>query len=108
MLYRTRELADEIGVARRIVVKWAREGAPHERDRRGHIWIHGRAFAEWLDSQRRPRSRRSLSPQQAYCLRCNQAVQIEDQRPRKVGRLTLLSGSCPRCGEKVNRGTIDG
>ncbi|MFQ5961268.1 MAG: DUF5679 domain-containing protein [Candidatus Methylomirabilales bacterium] len=89
-------------------MNWVKAGAPHERDARGHIWIHGRAFAEWLDSKRRPRSRRSLSPEQGYCLRCNQTVQMENPRPRKIDGLTLLTGSCPNCGGKVNRGIKGG
>ncbi len=64
MLYKILELADELGVNQSIVVGWAKAGAPHKRDARGHIWIHGRALAEWLDSQRRPRSRRLLLPEQ--------------------------------------------
>jgi hypothetical protein len=105
MMYRTRELAQELGISRRTLVRWAQLGAPHKRDRRGHVWIHGRLFASWVESHRGGRSRRKLQLDQAYCLRCNQVIVMEDPRPRKVGNMTLLGGKCPDCGSKVNRGS---
>jgi hypothetical protein len=53
MLYMVRELADELSMPERTLRDWLLHGAPHTRDRLGHIWINGQAFAAWVLSQRR-------------------------------------------------------
>jgi hypothetical protein len=107
MMYGTQELAKELGVRQSTVVRWTQRGAPHRRDRRGHLWIHGHLFASWVESQRRSRSRRRVSIDQAYCLHCNKLVNMHNPRPRRIGNMILLSARCPECGAKVNRGSTD-
>lgn len=107
MMYRTRELAEELGVATQTVVTWAKNGVPHDRDRKGHIWIHGRAFATWVQSQRGKRSRMRMADDQAYCFRCKKPVCMLNAERRRIERLTLLSGKCSICGTTVNRGSSD-
>lgn len=107
MLYRTRELAKELGVNRTTIVRWSQRGAPHKRDPKGHIWIHGQLFASWVETHRRNRSRPKLPIDQGYCLRCNQIITIQDQETRRVGNMIMIGGTCPDCGAKVNRATSD-
>jgi hypothetical protein len=107
MLYRTIELAEELGISQSTIVRWAQLGAPHQRDRRGHIWINGNLFASWVESHRRGRSRRRVPIDQAYCLRCRRLVTMENPRSRRVGNMILVSARCPECGSKVNRGSAD-
>jgi excisionase family DNA binding protein len=49
MLYKVRELAQELETSRRTIRRWARRGMPHERDGRNHIWINGEEFAQWCN-----------------------------------------------------------
>lgn len=104
MMYRTAELAGELGVRRQDVVRWARSGAPHQRDRKGHIWIHGRLFASWVESNRRSRSRRRLPPGKAFCLRCRRATVVKDPRRIPAGNMVRIAGTCAACGAEVRRG----
>lgn len=104
MMYRTQELASELGVRRKDIVRWARSGAPHQRDKKGHIWIHGRLFASWVESHRRSRSRRRLPPGKGYCLRCRRVTTIQDPERIPVGSMVRIEGTCEACGAKVRRG----
>lgn len=108
MMYKTTELSEELGVAPRTIVRWTQNGAPFQRDQRGHIWIHGGLFASWVESQRRPRSRREIPPDHGFCFACDEIVRMEDIQERSIAKLTLLTGSCTQCGGKVNRGSSDG
>jgi len=108
MMYKTRELADELGVDRQMIIRWAQNGAPHDRDGKGHIWIHGRLFASWIESQRKSRSRIGLPRDHGYCFGCHQMVKMEGITERRSAKLILLTGICPHCGRKVNRGSSDG
>ena len=108
MMYKTRELADELGVDQKTITRWAQNGAPHERDGKGHIWIHGHLFASWIESQRKSRSRKVLLRDHGYCFGCHQIVKMEDIIERRSAKLILLTGICPYCGRKVNRGSSDG
>ena len=108
MFYKTRELAEDLGADQQSIVRWAQNGAPHKRDGKGHIWIHGQLFASWIESQRKPRSRKEVPPDHGYCFRCNQIVKMEDIRKRRNANLILLTGTCTQCGGKVNRGSSDG
>lgn len=107
MMYRTRELARELGVSGARVVNWTQNGAPHQRDRRGHIWINGQLFASWVESHRRSRSRPQLPRGQGYCLRCDEIVTIKDPETRPIGNMIMFSGTCPECGAQVNRASSD-
>jgi integrase len=81
-MYRTRELAEELGVATQTVVMWAKNGVPHQRDRKGHIWIYGKAFATWVESQRGTRSRKRMADDHAYCSRCKKPVRSPESATR--------------------------
>lgn len=107
MMYKTRELAEEFGVATQPVVTWAKNGVPHQRDRKGHIWIHGKTFATWVENQRGTRSRKRMEDDQAYCFRCKKPVRVLNVEQRQIDRLTLLRGKCSICGTTVNRGASD-
>jgi hypothetical protein len=52
MLYSPKELADEIGVhTDQIYRVYVPLGCPSERDEKNHIFINGKAFAEWYGKQ---------------------------------------------------------
>jgi excisionase family DNA binding protein len=104
MLYKVRELAEELGISRRTIRRWARSGMPHQRDGRNHIWVNGEELAEWVEDQRRARRGPKLKADEGYCFRCRRAVRLVGAVRQTDGRKTLLQGTCPRCGATVSRG----
>jgi len=78
MLYKVRELAQFLNGPERTLRDWLVAGAPHSRDRRNNLWIHGREFADWVVNLRKQRKHRKLRPGEAFCLRCDQPVTMID------------------------------
>jgi hypothetical protein len=105
MLYTVREISATLGIPERKLRDWLEAGAPHERDQQRHIWIHGRKFAAWIAEMREPVKRRKLRDDEAYCMRCNQAVRMTNVSTKAMqGKLILIRGTCPNCGCTINRG----
>ena len=80
MLYKVRELAKELDIPERTLRDWLKNGAPHERDSRKCIWINGVEFAHWVQAQLKKKNKCKLNDDEAYCLRCNKAVRLEDPK----------------------------
>ena len=105
MLYTVRELADELSMPERTLRDWLHHGAPHTRDRLGHIWVDGQAFTAWVSSERKKDTRVRLQPGQGYCMNCNRIVMmLHPARRPSVGKLVYIQGVCPHCNGKVSRG----
>ncbi len=104
MRYRPSEIAEEIGCNTDTVYRsFIRAGCPHERDKRGFIWIIGTEFRDWA---RVTFSKQGAKMQagQAYCVRCRQPVTIVEPIEKPVNRyLARVTGKCSRCGATVNR-----
>jgi hypothetical protein len=79
MLYKVSELAEELDIHPRTLYDWLKQGAPHQRDDRDHIWINGQEFAGWVDSVRK-KSIERLQDDEGYCLRCQCRVRVIDTR----------------------------
>ena len=106
MLYKPAELAEDLNLPVRTLYDWLKTGVPHAQDAHGNLWINGWDFAGWVAANRKPHgNRQKLNEDQAYCLRCKQAVTLVDPRREHIkGRLILIKGRCPRCGAGINRG----
>ena len=105
MYYTFRELTEELGLPPSTLRDWLQRGAPHERDARMHVWINGRAFAEWVNQMRKRTGQKRMGSDEAYCVRCNQAVHLINPERRAIaGKLGHLTGQCPQCGSQVQRG----
>lgn len=106
MLYTVAELSRELEIPDRTLRDWLDiHGVPHQRDKRGHIWVNGRQFASWVKSMRKPSRTAKLLQTQAYCMKCNQVVEIENPTMVNIkGKLVNIRGHCSRCGCTVNRG----
>jgi ribosomal protein S27AE len=105
MLYTVSEISAAVGLPERTLRDWLEAGAPHERDQHARIWIHGKKFAGWIADIRKPVKGRKLKNDEAYCMRCNQAVQMIDVSIKAMqGKLILIRGTCPNCGCTINRG----
>jgi hypothetical protein len=105
MLYTVRELADELSMPERTLRDWLHHGAPHTRDRLGHIWVDGQAFMAWVASQSKKDNRDKLQPGEGYCMNCNRIVMmIRPTHHPSAGKLVYIQGICPHCQGKVSRG----
>ncbi len=105
MQYTVRELADELGMPERTLRDWLLLGAPHTRDRLGHIWVDGQAFVAWVSNQRKKDTRVRLQPGEGYCMNCNRIVMMIDPTIHPLnGKLVYIHGVCPHCHGKVSRG----
>ncbi|MBI5304882.1 MAG: hypothetical protein HY868_22300 [Chloroflexi bacterium] len=104
MLYTPRELEDELGIPALTIREWIKQGMPHERDARGHLWINGVTFAGWVEQVQKTKSQITLAADEAYCLKCRQAVKLSDAQPSRLAKLTVLHGICPNCGGTIHRG----
>lgn len=103
VMYQTRAIAEELGITHQLLVQWIRLGAPHIRDRSGRAWINGKAFAEWIESLRRDAQAMPHSGGTAFCPRCRAGIEIEDPSYATLDTITLVTGTCPRCGCPVTR-----
>lgn len=107
MMYKPSEIAEEIGVAQDTVYRsYLPAGLPHHRDARGNIWIHGPAFVSWArETISKKQSQRAGLPEgQAWCMKCNRAVQLHHPTIKTINRyIELLQAPCPDCNRTVNR-----
>lgn len=107
MLYKPAEIAEEIEVTSDTVYRsYLPAGAPHERDAKGSIWIHGASFRAWALEivQSRKQKRVPMPEGKAWCVRCKQAVRMTNPKPKVINRyLEILQAKCPNCGGIVNR-----
>jgi hypothetical protein len=110
MLYKTTELAQDLDVQIQSVHTWVKAGAPHQRDGRGHMWINGVEFAKWVETVRQAKKSGGsrMEDDEAYCLSCRKPVKLRDPEATVNGKQILLSGVCPECGCRINRGGRNG
>lgn len=107
MEYSPSELAHEIGFnVDTLYSSYLPAGCPHRRDETGHIWIVGRAFAEWAHEMFvRRKEPLEIGEGQAYCFKCAAVVRMLG--PIKVTPtnryLELVTGTCEFCGHIVNK-----
>lgn len=104
MLYKPSELSAELGIPLRSFQGWAKIGMPHQRDSSGHLWINGIEFGGWLVAKHTHRPRFQLAKDEAFCMRCRRRVKLLQPVVSYRTRPPRLSGICPSCGGKVNRG----
>jgi len=105
MHYKVSELAQSLGIPDRTLRDWLVAGAPHFRDRRNNLWIHGREFSGWVMKLRKQRKHRKLRPGEAFCLHCNKPVKMKEvTAPVKRDKLVMISGKCPTCDRRIFRG----
>lgn len=102
MKYSLRELSTTLEVPIATLNDWRELGMPFERDGRGHVWVSGIAFANWL-SQARQQHRQTLKPHEAYCVSCSQVVEALQQRIEERNDVLRLVGKCPVCQHTVTR-----
>jgi len=106
MMYKPAEIAEEIGVSVDTIYRsYLPAGLPCVRDG-DDIWIHGLAFVAWAREtiSKKKSERAGLPDGTAWCMKCNQAVQLINPKIKPVNRyLELMQARCPQCGMKINR-----
>jgi hypothetical protein len=111
MLYTPAEIASELGVVPRTILRgYIPAGAPVVINENGRKMISGKAFAAWareyLGTNRRGERKNTMGKGMGYCLRCKKVVVMQHIRTRPHGAkagVIQISGTCPDCGARVNR-----
>ena len=99
MMYKPSEIAAEVGFTVRQVYRvYIKLGCPHQRDQRNHIWINGKAFANWY-KEIFPKLK--ITKDQVFCLTCKKAVDLFEPTKNQKEGLNYLLSLCPRCGRKL-------
>lgn len=99
MQYRPSELAAIVGFSQRQIYRvYIQLGAPYEKDKTGHLWINGRQFAHWY-AENFPKT--VIDKNQAFCLSCKRAIDIEKSTKKQKGKISYLLCKCPNCGRKI-------
>ncbi len=100
MFYKPSELASEIGFSYRQVSRvYLSLGCPCVREL-GHVWINGKAFAEWYEATY---PKQMLLEDEAFCLTCKKPVKMDEPLKKKTGRLNYWVCKCPGCGRRLSR-----
>jgi len=101
MMYSTKELAQEIGInIDQIYYVYVPLGCPSERDERNHIFINGKAFAEWYS---KVYIKIRLKENQTFCKGCKKGVAIHNPQKKQKGRLVYILSECPECGRNLTK-----
>ena len=103
MEYKATELARELGCHRSTIYEsYIPNGAPHRRDKLGHLWIVGTDFAAWAWTTI-VRSKYELQEGQAFCMHCRKPAEIQDPERSVSKSAILVRGRCSRCQLPVAR-----
>jgi hypothetical protein len=106
MHYTVHELAKELGAVERTLRDWLANGAPHFKDAKGHIWVHGREFSRWVDGARKPKQKQKrMKDNEGFCMHCKKTMEMLAVSTRHIrGKLTMARGTCSQCGRIIHRG----
>lgn len=109
MMYSITELCGELDVPRHLVRSWLHNGLPYMQDQRKYIWINGKDCAAWIEEVRKfQKKKKSLKPNQAYCFRCRQPIDMFNPQEVYENGNRRLTGECPNCNCIVNKGVKSG
>jgi hypothetical protein len=111
MMYTVDELSAELGISVSSIRRsYIPAGAPHKTIQK-RMMISGLEFAAWARdylsaSHRGHNDHIRMTADQAYCLRCHKAVELQltgmHPHAQKPGVVYLL-GTCPICGFRLSR-----
>lgn len=96
MMYRPKELAEEIGFSVRQVYRvYIPLGLPHKKNDRGLIYIHGVTFREWITEFYK---KREMKNNEMFCLTCKKPVEMINPAKYQEERIVYYVCACPHCG----------
>lgn len=93
MEYKPSEIADELGGSKAQIMRLVSAGAPARKDSKGHYWIHGDTFREWLEkaAPKNDKDKNHFADNEAWCVTCKKAVFYVEHR--RKGHISY--GKCP-------------
>jgi hypothetical protein len=93
MEYKPAELAVELNASKEQVLKLVSAGAPARKDAKGHYWIHGDTFREWLEkaAPKNIKAKHTFEDNTCWCTTCKSVVVFTEVR-RKAN---VIYGNCP-------------
>src|SRR5574340_336969 len=98
MMYTPEDLSYELGIEKwEIRQKLLPAGLPHQKDKTGHVWIHGLEARMWIRALGQGKHQ-ALAAGEAYCMKCRKVVTMENPKRVKHGKMTVLTGACSVCG----------
>jgi hypothetical protein len=101
MMYTPKELSEEIGFnVRQVYRVYIPAGCPNEKDSKGHNWINGKLFREWVGQIY---EKRELLENEAFCLTCKIPIVMKNPEKKQKDRLVYWICECPTCGRKIAR-----
>ncbi len=101
MLYLPSEIAEEVGFNKRQIQRvYIPAGCPVVEDKKGHVWINGKEFREWILSVYQ---KQELKLNEAFCLTCKHSFVMKEPERKQNGRLFYYLAICPDCERKVAR-----
>src|SRR5690242_21886596 len=83
MLYTVREISKDLDINDRTLRDWIQNyDVPYTHDSRGHIWLNGREFADWVEKNRTANiaGKTDLEENEFYCVSCRQGVILANFR----------------------------
>jgi hypothetical protein len=100
MQYKLSEIANELGADKEQILQLILAGAPARKDSRGHFWIHGTTFVQWLHdvAPKNDRDKNTFSDNECWCMGCRSMVVYLESRRRGL----VSYGKCP-AGHSVTR-----
>lgn len=100
MEYKPSEMAQELGTDQKQILQLIFAGAPARKDSKGHYWIHGTTFVQWLQdaAPKNSRDRDIFADNECWCISCRSVVIYTEYKRREM----VSYGKCPK-GHSVAR-----
>ena len=100
MEYKPSEIAEELSASKAQVIRLISAGAPARKDAKGHYWIHGEKFANWLENAapKTDKDKTVYAENEIYCIACRKITTYTIYRLVK----NVAYGECLQ-GHKVTR-----
>lgn len=100
MEYKPSEIAEELGGSKEQILRLIEAGAPARKDAKGHYWVHGLTFVQFLEdaAPKKPGDKTAFALNECYCVACHQVTHYTEYRRSKK----TIFGTCPN-GHKIAR-----
>ncbi len=82
MEYKPAEVAEELGAKKEQILRLISAGAPARKDSKGHYWIHGISFVEWMTkaAPKTSKDKSTFADNEVWCVTCKNTVTYSEHR----------------------------
>ena len=100
MEYKLSEIAAELQATKAQIMRLISAGAPARKDTKGHFWIHGETFAQWLEkvAPKNQKAKTIFADNECFCMGCQNVTSFTETNRRRH----MVFGVCPS-GHKITR-----